>query len=618
MCGIAGGLGDLRGVDTAAMLTALAHRGPDDEGEWSAELGDAGRLWFGHRRLAIQDLSPAGHQPMHGHDGRRSIVFNGEIYNFKSLREALDAEGERFTSGSDTEVILAAFARWGVDAITRFRGMFAFALWDHETRTLTLARDRLGEKPLYYTRVGGRFLFASEVRALLASEAVPREFDDEGLDAWLTFGGCVDPYTLVDGVRALGAGEVMTVTRDGQSVKRYWSLAELPSSRVLDRAEAARGVRERLETSLRRCMVADVPVALLLSGGIDSSTNVALLASQGWKDLRTFSVTFGGVDAKHSEAPYAEMVAKRFGTQHQQFCVGLDEAKSLVPKAVASFDLPSQDGVNTWLVCEAIRRAGIKVAVSGQGSDELFLGYPTRRHFPWFFAAQRFMPRALRALVDRVGSRVPLAHDSAWEKAVEGAFGPGGVRAAYLAEHSVYSGRAIDRLRGSSRPHPSRFVDDMGGGHPLDRLSRLEVTHYLKNTLLRDGDAMSMSHAIEVRAPFVDSDLVEYVLSVDASAKVERARNKPLLLDAAGDDLPRAVWDRPKQGFGLPYDRWLREGLDLGHPVGPEIGLSPEAVRDVRQRFNAGQYYTRYWTLVVLAAWARRERMGTARLRGSP
>ena len=264
MCGIAGVVGDLRGVSTAAMLEALAHRGPDADGEHTIALAGGAALWFGHRRLAIQDLSDAGRQPMLGHDGRRVIVFNGEIYNFKELRAALTAEGERFTTGTDTEVILAGFRRWGEAALDRFRGMFAFALYDPAEGTLTLARDRLGEKPLYYVAGKDRFAFASEVRSLLAGGVAERELDPDGLDAYLTFGSTADPHTLVRGVRAVAAGEVV-VLRDGVLRRRnYWSLRDLHPPSPATRAEAVQAVRERLRASVRRVMVADVPVAVLL------------------------------------------------------------------------------------------------------------------------------------------------------------------------------------------------------------------------------------------------------------------------------------------------------------------------------------------------------------------
>lgn len=597
------------------MLRAIAHRGPDDEGEETLTTGSGRPLWLGHRRLSIQDLSSAGHQPMRSLDGRRRIVFNGEIYNFKALRAELEAEGHRFRSGSDTEVILEGFSRWGEGCVDRLRGMFAFALYDAARDTLTLARDRLGEKPLYLHRSRERTVFASEVRALLASEAVARELDDQGLDAFLTFGGAADPFTLVDGVRAVLPGEIVTLRGEDVSRRRYWSLRGIEPQGAPDRGRAVRETRERLVESLRGVMVSDVPVAVLLSGGIDSSANVTLLHGEGFHDLHTFSVTFGSADARYSEKPWSDLVARTFSTRHESVEVGLDDARRLVRDAVDAQDQPSVDGVNTYLVCDAIRRAGIKVAVSGQGADELFLGYPQRKLFSTLLGLSAAVPSPAKSLLAGARHLLPTPPDSSYEKAAQALFAHDPVAGAYLAQHSMFAHAAIDRLRGARRPSPARFVEDVGGVDPLDRLSRLELGHYLRNTLLRDGDQMSMAHSLEVRAPYLDAELIREVVSLPPAFKLAADRNKPLLLDAVGDALPRAVWDRPKMGFALPYERWLREGLDLGVAEGPEVGLDPDAVRGVRERFAAGKNYTRHWALTVLSRWARRERMGSSRLR---
>ncbi len=625
MCGIVGFVGSPEGVDPEAALAALRHRGPDAEGSHRATLSNGQTLWLGHRRLSIVDLSDAGRQPMEGPGGRHVVVFNGEVYNFRALRDELGAQGYTFRSGTDTEVLLAAFDRWGLRCLERLRGMFAFALWDRTTETLTLARDRLGEKPLYYVHDGARFAFASEVGALLEGGFAERELDDDGLDALLTFGSVAEPYTLVHGVRSVGAGEVVTLRGGDLTRRRYWALGAIdPSGR--GREEAVAGVRARLSRSLAQSMMADVPVAVLLSGGVDSSANVVLLAAQRWDNLATFSVTFGGVDRALSEKPYSDLVARRFGTRHTSVEVSLDDARSLVPRALDAMDQPSVDGVNVFLVSDAIARAGIKVAVSGQGSDELFLGYPQRRRFAALLGANRALPAVVRHGL-RALARSPLVPpDGPWDKALQTLGASTALAGAYLAQHSMFAQSGVERLRGAPRPAVTRFVEPMtaglgapsGGGHPLDLLSRMELAHYLRNTLLRDGDAMSMAHSIEVRAPYLDADLVEFVVSTSPRHKLDPRRNKALLLDAVGPALPREVWDRPKMGFGLPYQRWLREGLDLAEVVGPEVGLCPRAVAAVRDRFGQGQHYARWLTLLAFARWARRTRMGTARLTRAP
>ncbi|MBL8601296.1 MAG: asparagine synthase (glutamine-hydrolyzing) [Myxococcales bacterium] len=617
MCGIVGFIGDQRGVDPEAALKAIAHRGPDAEGRWASSTRGGTPLWLGHRRLAIIDLSPLGRQPMHDASGRFTVVFNGELYNYAEVRKELEAYGVSFRSGSDTEVLVAAFARWGDGCLARFRGMFAFALWDARDETLTLARDRLGEKPLYYVSDARRFAFASEVRALLTGGFVAREIDPDGLDSLLTFGSVADPFSLVRDVKSVAPGEVLTFSHGRLARRRYWSLADIAVDPSRRRDEAVAGVRERLSRSLRNVMVGDVPVAVLLSGGIDSSANVVLLSEQHWQNLATFSVTFGGADSAHSEKPYSDLVAQRFGTRHQSVEVSLDEARALVPRALDAMDMPSVDGVNVYLVTHAIRQAGITVAVSGQGSDELFLGYPQRERFGLLSRGGKAVPGALRRALLPWRNHLGLRPDSPVEKAFQWATEPHPVGAAYLAQHSMFTHAGVERLRGATRPPTTRFVAQWEGldVDPLNLLSRIDLGTYLRNTLLRDGDQMSMAHAVEVRAPFLDADLVEWVLSTPTRHKLDRRRNKPLLLDAVGPALPREVWDRPKKGFGIPYQRWLREGLELAEIEGPEVGLDPRAVAEVRARFAQGQYYSRWLTLLAYARWARRERMGTRHLR---
>ena len=293
--------------------------------------------------------------------------------------------------------------------------------------------------------------------------------------------------------------------------------------------------------------------------------------------------------------------------------VGLGDDRELLERAFDAMDQPSADGVNTWLVCDAIRRAGIKVAVTGQGADELFLGYAQRRFYPAIERAIRTIPGPLRSALESIRPSLPVRRGSQGEKVLQAFTSSDAVAGAYLAQHAVFSHAAIEGLRGGRRPRPERFVHDAGGTDPLDRLSRLELTHYLRNTLLRDGDQMSMAHAVELRAPFIDSDLIEAVVPVASGLKVEARRNKPLLLDAVGPKLPREVWDRPKRGFATPYKRWLHEALPT-MIEGPEVGMDPDAVRDIRDRFLSGQHPTRYWALQVLGRWARRHRLGTAYL----
>lgn len=590
------------------MSRALEHRGPDDHGVFRAGLDDSREVFLANRRLAIIDPSPRGHQPMATPDGRFVVAFNGEIYNFREIASTLKGSGVRLGGASDTEVILHAWQHWGPGCLDRFRGMFAFALFDTSERRLFLARDRLGEKPLYYWSDGRTFLFASEVRCLLASGVVPRRIDTDGLDAFLTFGSVADPYTIVQDVRALEPGHVAEVIDHRPVARAYWSLAAIEEGE--DRIEASVAAAEvgvLLREACGLAMESDVPVGVLLSGGIDSSSNVVMLSELGFDDLRTFSVGFPSEDAALSERQWSSFVAERFDTDHRYLEVGIEEAKSWVIDGVARMDQPSIDGINTYLVTRAIAAAGIKVAVSGQGGDELFLGYPQRHRFPALarLAALR-LPWPAGPLARNAGHLGPIA-DSRFEKLAEllpASDDP--AASAYLANHSLFSQAGIERLRGGSRPPRGRFVSSQGGTTDMGRLSRLELAYYLRNTLLRDADQMSMANSVELRQPLLDARLVERVLEMPSEVQVRKGAQKPLLVEAVGPRLPREIVERPKMGFNLPYDRWLREGLVLTDPLEVPMGLDPASMRDVRDRFAKGAYWTRYWALQVLAAWVER------------
>jgi len=611
MCGICGFLGNPTGIDRTAMLHAIRHRGPDDEGMFN-DCFPGGELWFGHRRLAILDLSPTGHQPMSTTDGRLTITFNGEIYNYQDIRAELTHHGHQFNSKSDTEVILQAWYRWGPAALSHFRGMFAFALWDRTERCLWLARDRMGEKPLYYVQHPGRILFASEIRCLLASGVVERRMDSDGLDSYLAFGSVADPFTMVSNVRAVEAG-CWIQFREGCLVsRRYWSLADIPeATEDCSRKEHVETTAALIRQSCSLCMVADVPVAVLLSGGIDSSSIVTVLTEAGFTALDTFNVVFEEPDIEYSEERWASLVANRFGTRHKRIIVSERNGIKWNAECLQSMDSPSYDGANTYLVCRAISAAGNKVALSGQGSDELFLGYNQRHMFPFLWHLARLQLGQFGGFLNALFGRVAEIVDTRYEKIMQLLTEPDAA-AAYVAVHSVFSHKGIERLRGERRPSPSRFVSFQGGSTALGILSRLELTHYLRNTLLRDGDQMSMAHSLELRQPFLDCRLVESVVALPSTMKVQpRNRQKPLLVDAIGPCLPIEVVERKKQGFTLPYNRWLRNSLSPFSPIGADVGLDPDAVKAVCKRFAAGQDSPRYWTLAVLAAWAKQHKISS-------
>lgn len=612
MCGICGSFGDdshLRPEAQDAMSEALAHRGPDDHGSFRNGLRNGGSVYLANRRLAILDLSPTGHQPMTTADGRFTIAFNGEVYNFREIAEALRAKGVRFAGSSDTEVVLHAWQRWGSEALPRMRGMFALAIFDSVQERLFLARDRLGEKPLYYWSDGSTFLFSSEVRSLLTSDLIPRIIDDEGLDSFLTFGNPMDPYTIVADVKNLEAGHVAEVV-DGRLVSRpYWDLATIPEmdSSQIGAEEAIPETGRLMRDSLRISMEADVPVGILLSGGIDSSSNVVLLSELGFENLHTFSVVFPDENTEFSEERWSTYIAELFGTEHRALEVRVDQAKEWVVDGVARMDQPSIDGINTFLVARSIASAGIKVAVSGQGGDELFLGYPQRERFTTLAKLAGLPSPAPIASLIRSLSDLSFLADTKVEKAIQ-VFGPTDdpYATAYLANHTIYTRSGVERLRGERRPPQERFIRSLGGTSPLGKLSRLELGHYLRSTLLRDADQMSMANSVELRQPMLDANLVEKVVGLPVDLKIVKGRQKPLLVDAVGPALPKSIYERPKTGFNLPYDRWLREGLKVSNPLDVATGLDPLAIQAVQDRFNRGMYWTRYWALQILAAWVDR------------
>jgi asparagine synthase (glutamine-hydrolysing) len=357
-------------------------------------------------------------------------------------------------------------------------------------------------------------------------------------------------------------------------------------------------------------MRSDVPVGVLLSGGIDSSSNVTLLTEAGHERIDTFSVVFEGPGEAMSEDRWSSLVAERFHTNHHRVVVGDEEAQRWVGDAVTRMDAPSVDGVNTFLVSRAIAQEGIKVAISGQGSDELFLGYGKRKHYPFLAAVGGLLPRFVVDAGLRRTSRRGSWRNSRSEKVAELAGRSGSPYvAAYAAHRSVFSQHGLARLRGEPRPPVTRFLRDQGGGSALNRLSRLELAYYLKNTLLRDGDQMSMAVSLELRAPFLDHGVVESVVGLPADLKVRPGRQKPLLVDAVGPRLPREVVERPKRGFNLPYQRWLRDIIEVADPLSVDFGVDRMAIKEVREAFLSGAPWPQYWALQVLAAWVDRHRI---------
>lgn len=643
MCGIAGiALTSLRGTtrgpeDVASdMVEALGHRGPDGRGVRVMEFDrpDSTRITvaLGHTRLAILDLSDRGGQPMGCPNAPIWITFNGEIYNFKAIRVDLERAGHQFRTGTDTEVILRGFQQWGIAVVERLQGMFAFAIWDGRSGELFLVRDRLGIKPLYFVRSHGMLLFASEVRALLASGLVSRRVDPVAVDQYLSYQTVPPPRTLVEGVRLVEPGHIIHVgPDDGTWVeRRYWDMLGNASRDAAEAspADARREVTRLLEEAASLHLVSDVPVGLFLSGGIDSSALVALTKQAGVTP-RTFTVVLPG--SALDEAEFARTIARRFDAHHTEITLDEPELRRLAPEALGRVDHPSADGFNTYVVAGAVRRADIKVALSGLGGDELFGGYPSFRRLRRAAAygrVWRHSPQALRH-VAAVGVRTLGRESVAASKAAAVIEGDGSLPRTFPLMRQLFSAADRTALLGTTRPGDAdpyvQLLTAAAAAYPqaglMSQVSYAEARTYMHDVLLRDTDQMTMAHGLEARVPLLDHRLVEYVMGLPDERKEPGATPKRLLVESLGDRLPAECVYRPKQGFVLPFDRWMRSELRsfCEHHLGP-AGLAgrgmfrPSAVSALWQAFSEGSprtTWSRPWALVALDSWIECNRLTT-------
>ena len=598
----------------ASMVRQLEHRGPDDQGLETIRTS-AGPLTLGFRRLAIIDLSPAGHQPMYDPVTGNWIVFNGEIYNFRELRAELQALGESdWRSTSDTEVILKAYRRFGERCLERLHGMFALAIWDAGRERLLLARDRLGIKPLYYHYGAGRLIFASELRAILAGGLVAAAPCLEAVDSYLELGAVQEPLTMIEGVRSLGAGSFAIVTANGFAEQSYWNLSAFARpARPVDEAAAIARVRTLLEQAVARHLIADVPVGVFLSGGLDSTSLVALSRIATSEPPRTLSVVFD--EPKYSERRYSSLAAETFHTIHTEIHLSAEQLRDQLEPALAAADQPTVDGVNTYVVARAAKLAGLKVVLSGLGGDELFAGYPS---FRWNSRLRllRSIPAAIRRPLAMMARR-PLAGNDGWTKIVDW-LGEPAESASYFILRQLFSPASRVALLGGHGGNRTALRERAGCAcdDPVNEISCFELSHYMRNMLLRDSDAMSMAHSVELRVPMLDDALVEYVLGLPGRIKLSNGKVKPLLAKALAGALPDAIAKRPKVGFELPFQSWLRgplakpvEAVLLDRHSGGRLAdyLSLEAVAAIWRRFQAGQgHWSRPWALYSLKKWGSR------------
>ncbi|MGI9087938.1 MAG: asparagine synthase (glutamine-hydrolyzing) [Chthoniobacterales bacterium] len=594
MCGIAIHFNSL-GNATPLDLRLIHHRGPDSSGDWSSA---DGRVWLGNTRLAIVDLSPTGAQPMIDDSTGNVIVVNGEIYNHRALREELGA-GIAWKGTSDTETLLQAYARWHHGMLDRLKGMFAFAIYDRARAEIFVARDRLGIKPLYFAREVESIRFASEVK-VLQTEA--REISAEAISAYLQWGACPEHELLFSDIEVLPAGHAMVIAADG-NVKtwKYWPPQKIASPSSSD---AGQTVRRLLECAVEEHLLADVPVASFLSGGIDSSVITAIAAQKLEQRLQTFAVGFDSEE--FDETAIAQEVAQRYRTDHHRIQLSEEEVIHSVTEAVAHLDLPSVDAINTYIVSRAVAARGVKVALSGLGGDELFGGYPSFRDVPRLQLLAK-TPRAFRRALGPRLADLPRTTDAGelarWRRRF---FTDAMIARAGLPNETLPLANMID------------LPDDFA------QISWAELSGYMRRMLLRDSDQMSMAVSLELRVPFLDHQLVEYVLHLPAAAKKRGSRPKGLLIEACRDLLPPSVYQRPKRGFVLPMRAWMLGPLaefvarGLAEARTREL-VAPAFVRQLQDAFAAEKlHWTRLWSIVVLGHFAERRQLTRAFHEDSP
>lgn len=636
MCGICGSLGFREGSELVQkMTTAMLHRGPDSSGYFTA-----GAISLGIRRLSIIDLV-TGDQPVFNEDRSIAAILNGEIYNYRLLRNELEQLGHRFVSSSDSETLVHAYEAWGLNFLERLHGMFAIAILDQRSRLqpqLLLARDRLGIKPLYLFRQPDRLLFASEVRSLLACGKIARRASLAGIYSYLAFGSVQEPLTLIDGVTSLPPASWLKINLVNPDLGRstldfqvgfYWK-PPIPNSNNSDQAVEieARQVRQKLSEAVTSHLASDVPLGVFLSGGLDSGTIVAL-AGEFLKnqlntnfiagDLRTF--TLGFTNWPLDERSLAEATARYWGAHQQSSELAQTQYIVDLPAALQSMDQPTVDGINTWYVARAARQAGLKVALSGLGGDEIFAGYP----------AFRLVPRLKR--FPKWVKKAGLMFISPWLKSLRK---DGGQKlSAYFQADPLYihpyfavrglfwtsqiQGLLNQRVMGQLKNDPGLEVwknsvqanlETAQGYDDIAEVSWLELSQYTLSTLLRDADMMSMAHSLEVRVPFLDHRLVEFLLLVDQRSKYKPGQLKPLLAQAMRNDLPPTVLAGKKRTFSFPYESWLRTGLSSEvekRLLAPEMlseWFNPLGIAQVWQEFLSGRTgWARPWSLYVLDQW---------------
>lgn len=563
MCGI-GGIVIEQGSEVSLpnaisnLIASLKHRGPDDDGYF---IDSQNSIGLGHTRLAIVDLSSAGHQPMHSSDGRYSLVFNGEIYNHSKLRDVLEAQGHSFHSRSDTEVLLKLFQIHGVDCLSMLEGMFAFAIWDSTDKILFLARDPLGIKPLYFVQNEKGFMFASEIKALLKSGLISKKVDGKALCQYLLFGSLQDPKTLIEGVESVAAGHWITYVNGDVTRGSYWK-ADHKTPHVTSNC-AVQVARDALEDSVARHLESDVPIGVFLSGGIDSTSIVAIMRRLGVPNIKTFSISFD--DPKFNEGDDAKRTADHFKTEHFDWRMTEEDGKMLLSSFLSACDSPSIDGFNTFCVAKLASDMKMKVVLSGLGGDEIFSGYRSFEDVPRLTRIHQCLSfLRLSKPLGRVLEK--YSRSNGMRRAGACLRTPPSITAAYWAMRGIFTPHEVSLVTQNyteESQHYDKIISELRwsiGNAPTmrDAVSELEITRYMCNQLLRESDVMSMAWGLELRVPFVDQKLIDKLLTIPSSIRLRAG--KKLLIEAV-PELPVWTINKPKRGFVFPFAEWAKDAL---------------------------------------------------------
>lgn len=619
MCGINGIYG-LENLDTPPvniikkMNSALAHRGPDAEGTAQFE-----NLVLGHRRLSIIDLNPVSNQPMYGLNKRYTIIYNGELYNYREIKAQLN--DYPFRTNSDTEVILAAYHKWGSNCVNHFNGMWAFAIWDDLKKELFISRDRLGIKPLYYYKNDKSVIFSSEIRALLASNLVPKKLNTTSLADYFRYQTVHAPETIVKDVCMLMPGHNMIISDTEIKIYSYWNIAGNYSVDAInhDYNSVKKNVTELLYHAVERRIIADVPFGAFLSGGIDSTAIVALMAKASTTQISTFSIVFNESD--YSEAKYAKLVANKYKTAHHEILLQPDDLLNILPDALTAMDFPSADGQNTYMVSKATKNAGITMALSGLGGDELFAGYPVFYRMKNLHSKQwlQYFPLSLRKITSRFYTIInpSIKADKLSEFLSSDYYR---IQDIFPLSRKVFTDSTIRKLlkqkklpQNKVKKILTQLLEYTPAAITLESISQTsicEISTYLQNVLLRDTDQMSMAHALEVRVPFLDYHLVEYVIALPDAYK---AGDKPkkLLTESLKDFIPEEIINRQKMGFTLPWEKWIKNELqnfcnEKIMALSQRSFVSEKEIITIWKQYLAGDKrlnWSRIWGLVVLENW---------------